>query len=139
MMTEVIFVLLKKREMALHLCRLAEKYFTDGRPLLIHVADNEQAQKLDRYLWTYNRGSFLPHAVVQAGIDQASDGIVITTSEHNPNNAVVLIMAHPCSLPFMQSFEQVIDFAEVYDPALAQQSRERFRCYREHGFNPRMA
>ncbi len=139
MKTEVVFVLLKKREKALHLSRLAEKHFNDGRQVLIRAADDEQAQGLDRYLWTWDKGSFLPHVVSQTAIDQTDEGIVITVSENNPNHATVLLMAHPCSLSFMQSFELVIDFAEVYDPALAQQSRERFRCYREHGFNPRMA
>ena len=47
-------------------------------------------------------------------------------------------MGKPCSVEFVRNFEQVIDFAELYDDALADASRQRFARYREAGFAPRM-
>ncbi len=55
-----------------------------------------------------------------------------------PNNGSVLIMGAPCSPDFLSQFELVIDFAEAFDADLLEQSRARFRLYRELGLNPQM-
>ena len=47
-------------------------------------------------------------------------------------------MGRPCQVEFIRQFRQVIDFAETYDDALLQASRERFRLYREAGFAPEL-
>ncbi|WP_303720935.1 DNA polymerase III subunit chi [Malonomonas rubra] len=137
-MTVVKFAKLERQEKARLLCSLAEEQLNGGKRVLIKVQDDNQAVSLDRFMWTWDRGAFLPHAFDNGSVDCIEEPIVITVAEENSNAAPVLIMGQPCSLDFIQRFELVIDFAEVYDKHLAALSRDRFRLYREHGFKPQM-
>lgn len=138
MTTEILFVRLEQRDKARHLCRLAEDHFACGRRILIKAEDPDQALTLDRYLWAWKKDSFLPHVVADSKAGDISEPIVITVAEVNPNNAQVLLCGHPCSPSFAAGFQWVYDFAELYDPVLADLSRQRFRHYRALGFDPQL-
>ncbi len=112
--------------------------FHAGQRLLLLVQDENQAVALDRFLWTWNKASFIPHAFDNGSVDCLQEPVVISTREKNPNNGSVLIMGAPCSPDFLSQFELVIDFAEAFDADLLEQSRARFRLYRELGLNPQM-
>ena len=138
-MTDVTFVRLDRREKAPQVCRWAEKFFNEGLRVLIRVEDDTQAQALDRYLWTWDKGAFVPHCCDDGSSNVSDEAVVITTAEHNSNEATALIMAHPCSVEFLRDFKVAVDFAEMYDPALTEESRRRFRLFRDSGMQPRMA
>ncbi len=137
-MTQVRFAKLEQPQKAQLLCRLAEEFFAAGKRVLVRVQDDNQAVALDRFMWTWSKGAFLPHAFNNGSVDCLDEPIVITVREENPNGASVVIMGQPCSTDFIGRFEMAIDFAEVYDKQLAEQSRQRFRGYRDAGFNPQM-
>lgn len=132
------FVRLERQNKAQHVGRLAEMYFNLGQRMLIVVANEEMATSLDRYLWTFKKKSFLPHVVHQDSNEPCDDVILISTVEQNYNKADVLICASPCSPSFLKEFQFVYDFAETYDTQLADAARERFRLYRQHGFEPQL-
>jgi len=132
------FVKLDRPEKAKHLCRLAEQFFAEGKRVLITVLDDNQAITLDRFMWVWDKGSFIPHAYDNGSVDCLDEPIVITTGEENPNGATILIMGKPCDLEFAGHFEQIVDFAETYDKELADQARNRFAAYRKAGFSPKM-
>lgn len=133
-MTQVEFVKLKRPEKAKHLCQLAEQFYQNGAKILITVSDQNQAVTLDRFMWTWNKGSFIPHAYDNGAVDCLDEPIIIELNERNPHGADVLIMGSPCSLEFIRHFRHVIDFAEVYDQGLAGEARQRYANYREAGF-----
>lgn len=135
---EVRFVKLEQKEKALKLCQLTEQFFSHGQRVLIRVDDENRAVSLDRFLWTWNRDSFIPHAFDNGSVECLIEPVVVTTRDLNPNNATILILGSPCSVNFMSEFASVIDFAEVYDPVLAEESRQRFRLYKGHGMSPQM-
>ena len=137
-MTQVKFVKLERQEKLQLLCNLAEECFQTEKRILLMVHDDNQAVSLNRFLWTWKKGSFLPHAFDNGSVECFNEPIVISIRETNPNGASILIMGKPCSPEFIEQFELVIDFAEIYDPRLVEQSRERFRLYRDRGFNPQM-
>jgi DNA polymerase III subunit chi len=137
-MTRVQFVRLAKPEKAKHLCVLAEEFFGAGKRVLVMVVDDNQAVTLDSFMWVWQKGSFIPHALDNGTVDCIDDPVVIGTEERNPNGAQVLIMGKPCSLSFVRQFETVIDFAETYEAALTVTARQRFQQYREAGFAPVM-
>ncbi len=117
------------------LCELAEEFFQKNQRVVIVVQDDNQGVTLDRFMWTWSKGSFVPHVYDNGAIDCIDEPVVITTREENRNGARVLIQGRPCPIGFVRQFEQVIDFAEVYDDALAQQSRDRYKVCREMGFH----
>jgi len=137
-MTRVEFIKLRKPEKARHLCELADAYFRGGKRVLITVQDDNQGVTLDRFMWTWQKGSFVPHAYDNGAVDCLDEPVVIGTGERNPNAAQILIMGKPCSLEFIRQFEYVVDFAELYEDELAADSRRRFARYREAGLEPGM-
>ncbi|MCW8860673.1 MAG: DNA polymerase III subunit chi [Deltaproteobacteria bacterium] len=137
-MAQVKFVKLERQEKLQQLCRLADHFFQQGQRVLLKLQDENQAVSLDRFLWTCDKGSFLPHAFDNGSVECFQEPIVITTQETNPNGSSVLILGAPCSVGFLSQFEIIIDFAETYDPVLTEKSRDRFRFYRDQGFNPAM-
>lgn len=132
------FIRLKKQEKAKHLCELAETFFEQGKRVLITVLDENQGVTLDRFMWTWKKGAFIPHAYDNGAVDCLDEPVVIGNCERNSNGARVLIMGRPCSVDFVRQFEHVIDFAELYDDTLAEAARQRYRKYGEAGFAPRM-
>lgn len=137
-MPKVEFIKLHKPEMAKYLCELADEFQQAGLRVLITVKDDNQGVTLDRFLWTWKKGSFIPHAFDNGAVDCTEEPVVIGTQERNPNGARALIAGRPCSLQFVRQFERVIDFAEVYQEDLAAAARRRFAQYREAGFDPSM-
>ncbi|PLY12317.1 MAG: DNA polymerase III subunit chi [Desulfuromonas sp.] len=133
--TRVAFIKLKKPEKARHLCELAERFFEQGERVLITVNDENQGVTLDRFMWTWKKGSFLPHCLDNGAVDCMDEPVAIVSDEHNPNGASVLVMGKPCSTAFVRQFRTVYDFAELYDDALAADSRQRFATFREAGFD----
>lgn len=128
------FVRLRKPERARHLFELAADYYQAGKRVLILVADDDQGIKLDHFLWTWKRDTFLPHAFDNGAVDCLADPIVIASAERNANASRVVILGRPAGLNFLRQFETVIDFAELYDDELAAASRNRYRSYQEAGF-----
>lgn len=132
------FIRLRKAEKARHLCELAEEFLHAGQRVLITVQDDNQAMTLDRFMWNWQKGSFIPHACDNGTVDCLDEPVIISVAERNPNGARVLVMGRPCSIDFLRQFDRVIDFAETYDDALADAARARFVRYREAGLDPRM-
>ncbi|PLX95293.1 MAG: DNA polymerase III subunit chi [Desulfuromonas sp.] len=137
-MPTVEFIRLRKPEKAKYLCDLAEDYLEQGKRVLVTVLDENQAVTLDRFMWEWKKGSFIPHVYANGAVESLDDPVVIVTDEINPNGAKVLVMGKPCSVDFLRQFDLVIDFAELYDDTLAEASRVRFARYREVGFAPKM-
>ncbi len=134
LMTRVEFIKLSRPEKAKHLCVLADEFFQAGLKVLITVMDENQAVTLDRFMWTWHKGAFLPHVYDNGAVDCLDEPVIIETRERNPHGASVLIMGSPCGLEFIRRFDHAIDFAEVYDDQLAAIARKRFAAYREAGF-----
>lgn len=137
-MARVEFIRLKKPEKARFLCELSEEFLAGNQRVLIVVQDDNQGVTLDRFMWSWKKGSFIPHAYDNGAVECIDEPIVITTLQENPNGANVLVMGQPCNLEFMRRFELIIDFAELHDDRLAEASRQRFAGYREAGLEPRM-
>ena len=136
--TRVLFARQERPEKARLLCSLVEDCFRERERILVFLQDEQQAMAMDRFLWTWDKGAFLPHAYNSGAVECVDEPIVITCKEENPNGASVLIMGIPCSIDFIGRFDLAIDLAEVYDETLLQESRQRFKHYRDNGFHPAM-
>ncbi|MGW8312927.1 MAG: DNA polymerase III subunit chi [Desulfuromonadales bacterium] len=137
-MTRVEFIKLNRPERARILCDLAEEYYAAGQRVVVMVRDDNQGVTLDQFMWTWKKGSFVPHVYQSGSVECHDEPVVIVAEEENPNGAEVLLLGVPCALEFIRHFRHVIDFAETFDDAHLTESRERFRNYREHGFAPVM-
>lgn len=137
-MTTIEFIKLPRPERASLLCELTEEFYLKGKRVLVMVQDDNQGVTLDRFMWTWKKGTFVPHVYDNGSVDCHDEPVVIVTSEENPNGADVLLMGVPCQHEFIRHFSHVIDFAEAFDDERLEASRERFKGYREYGFAPVM-
>jgi DNA polymerase-3 subunit chi len=111
--------------------RLAAAHWAGGRRVLILAADQAQAELLDRALWSYDQGSFLPHAQA-GGPDQEDEPILIATELANPNQAPVLIAATPLD-QVPPGFAHFIQLLPPGDETGLQRCRDCYRALNEAG------
>jgi DNA polymerase-3 subunit chi len=137
-LTKVEFIKLEEPLMAPWLCRLAQEFFSQRRRVLILVENAEQAMALDRYMWVWDKGSFVPHVWDNGAVDSYAEPVVITTGENNSNAAQVLVAGTPCSMGFARRFEHVIEFAPTYADDEVARARKRFAHWRKDGYAPFM-
>lgn len=115
-------------------CRLAEKIHALGHTIYIHTADESAARHLDERLWTFNDGSFVPHALCPAPPADASP-ILIGWGTDTAATGEVLINLSADVPPAFARFERVAEVANQQAEVLAA-SRQRFRFYKAQGIEP---
>jgi DNA polymerase-3 subunit chi len=136
-MTRVNFYVLESaaegdRDVAV--CRLTHKAFAQGHRVYLLTPDEEAARRLDALLWTFNQGSFVPHAIHPAQ-DDVPVPVLIGTDEPPTEHDDVLIQLAPEPSASFERFQRVL---EVIGPKEddKQRGRNRFRFYRERGCTP---
>ncbi len=113
-----------------YLCRLVEKATRMNLRVWIHAPTTAVA--LDDRLWTFSQGSFVAHEL--AGNDADPDCPVLIGGMDEPGEGRDVLVNDSGEVPaFLERFERV---AEVIDaePERRQRGRERFRQYRERGY-----
>lgn len=137
-MTQVDFYILSSDSDEARLtfaCRLAEKAMHKAHQVYIHSASSSEGGRLDKLLWTFSQGSFVPHRLAAAG--DAGDGpepVLIGYGDEPAAAHRDLMINLTGGVPeFFSSFGRV---AEVVDeaPERKAQGRERYRYYRDRGY-----
>lgn len=133
-MTRVDFYILNSSDMAQRvrfICRLAEKAFTNGHRLFIHTPTRDEQRHLDDMLWNFRQGSFVPHAVAEAGRSQPDP--VLIGNEPAPDSHFDVYVNLEGNVP--PRFERYGRIAEIVSGNIPSKeaARERFRLYRRAG------
>lgn len=115
-------------------CRLAHKAFANGHRIYIRTRDEATAQRLDALLWTFNQGSFIPHAVHPVD-GQETFPVLIGNDEPPEDFNDILIQLAPEVPASFERFQRILEVVGSGDDE-KQQGRERFRFYRERGCTP---
>lgn len=134
-MTEVFFYILEDEAgdaAQRFACRLTEKAHAEGHRVFVHVADDEQIEAMDKLLWLFRQGSFVPHVQAQ---DLAADDnltpVVIGTAGPPTGFDDVLINIGGQVGDFFSRFSR---HNEVVAPAARDQARERYRFFKDRGY-----
>lgn len=135
-MTRIDFYILRDRAdqaCPLFACRLADKAYQLGHQIYIHTESEAQTRQLDDLLWTFRPGSFLPHAIAGAALEEPVPPILLGHAAEPPGDPQVLInLAIEVPL-FFSRFERVAEVIDA-DATRKLQGRERYRFYRERGY-----
>lgn len=117
-------------------CRLVQKAYLQGLTSLLLAADSEEARQIDQLLWTFQPGSFIPHAIIQEndGIDEDVT-VWIGTDPGPPQLANVLISLTDAVPSIYTGFKRVLDPVSSEDSD-KMRARKRFRYYRDQGLEP---
>ena len=117
-------------------CRLVEKAFRLKHRIYLHTASEQEALGVDRLLWTFSEGSFVPHAVDSDGLDaelgRATPVRIGAGSEPRFEAELLVNLDHAVPL-FFSRFERVAEIVGA-GPEEKAAARERFRFYRDRGY-----
>ena len=137
-MTQVDFYILdsaSEQSAGIFTCRLTEKAYRAGMKVFIHTASKNDAKRLDDLLWTFNQGSFLPHAQSDQNNpdNELPTPIVLGTSLDEMGQEDLLINLTQQLPAESQRFQRIAEIVVNSDEE-KQAARQRFRHYRDQGF-----
>jgi DNA polymerase-3 subunit chi len=115
--------------------KLVAKAFSMHGSVRVLTPDAAATDALDRRLWLMPATGFLPHCRVADRL-AAETPIWIDHSLDHKGPAAVLINLHASPPPFFARFERLAEIVGT-DAADAAGARERFRYYRERGYELR--
>ena len=136
-MTRVDFYLTQtsqRKQLLTTACRLAEKASRQGHHIFIHTDDASHAQQVDELLWTYRQGSFVPHALIEAGAAPSVHDKIVIGHDHDPQFKHDVMINLAASIPdFFSRFERVAEIVSG-DESQRNEARQRFKFYRDRGY-----
>jgi len=114
-------------------CRITEKAWQQGRRIYLHTNSAAESRHLDRLLWTYKEGSFLPHGLVGKADPEINPILIGNAPDAAGEHDVLINLAAEVPV-FFGGFERVAEVID-HDPQVKQLGRARFRFYRDRGYN----
>jgi DNA polymerase III subunit chi len=138
-MTNIDFYILPANTLAARdhfACRLAEKASNMGRHVLIYVADQQHAESMSEYLWSFKPESFVPNDIVVTtppSDNMSVAPVLIDWQGHTKTCHDVLInLSHeiPAEFSRFQKLSEIV----VQDTGLLPITRSHFQFYRDRGY-----
>jgi len=111
-------------------CRLAEKAWHKGYPVMLRAPDAAHAQALDELLWTFRQESFVPHGL--HGDDPDAPVSIVHGDAPIDTTGLLINLAHdvPAGAAGCQRIAEIVDATATAKHA----GRRRYRAYRERGW-----
>lgn len=132
-MAEILFFHLQSRPLESVLPTILERALSRSQKVVVEVSSPERLAAVDDHLWTYSDESFLPH-VTAAEPDAATNPVVLTMQDHNPNAATVRICADGVRIPdALQDYERVVLIFDGDDPEALAAAREDWKKAKASG------
>ncbi len=113
-------------------CRLVERIRAQHLRILIYCPELQQAEQLNRLLWTFRQDSFLAHGLVGT-VDPVFTPVLISVDGYPETEQQVLINLSSIIPSFVDRFARVCEVIDL-DPIQRDAGRDRFRVYRERGY-----
>jgi DNA polymerase-3 subunit chi len=115
--------------------RLVAKAYAAHGSVRVLTPDRATTDALDRLLWIQPALSFLPHCRMDSAVAPETPIWIDEALEHN-GPAAVLVNLHREPAPFFSRFERLAEIVGADEDEIAA-GRERFRFYRERGYELR--
>jgi DNA polymerase-3 subunit chi len=113
-------------------CRLADIAYRRAQRIYVYAQSPDQAGALDTLLWTFQSGSFIPHARYPSELEPHAP--VLIGHEGVPDHGHEVLINLSDGVPgFFSRFERVAEVVNQ-DPAVKLAGREKFRYYRDRGY-----
>ena len=119
-------------------CSCVEKCYERGASVAVRMAGRDEAEELDRAMWTFHDISFIPHVLAAEAEEPVLEAVIIYCAGEPPGQADMLVEA-AAGEPgdHFQQFDHVFDFADVYDESLREAGRRRYKAYQQAGYRMR--
>ena len=125
-MTEVLFYHLQGQKLEGVLPTLLEKSVERGWRVVVQSGIEERIEALDSLLWTYRDDSFLPHGTWREA-EAASQPVLLTVTDSNPNNAAVRFLIDGAPMPEdPASYERIVLLFDGEDEEATARARQHW-------------
>jgi DNA polymerase-3 subunit chi len=115
-------------------CRLALMTWERKQKVHVITATKEASEQLDKLMWQYPEGRFLPHAITGDKDSARAPVHIGTLSSLNPTDVVINLCTN--AVPDPERFSRILEIVPFAENE-RQASREKFRTYRNLGITPR--
>ena len=122
-----------KQEIARKLCA---KAFGANAKVIVWCADQVACQRLSRLIWSIPAIGFVPHCFAGDPLAPRTP-IVLACDDSTFAHDQVLINLRADVPAFFSRFERLIEIVDANDEADKQMARDRFRYYRDRGYEIR--
>ena len=132
-MTEILFYHLQRQPLEKVLPALLEKSLARGWRVVVQASSDERVEALDAHLWTYRDDAFLPHGTDREQ-DPASQPVLLTTRDHNPNRAEVRFLIDGADVPAdAAGYERIVLLFDGEDSDALAAARQRWTQAKAQG------
>lgn len=134
-MTRVDFYVLSDStnySIAVLACKLTEKAFKQGHRVFIQTDDYQHSDTIDKLLWSFREGSFIPHGKCPLD-DHKLTPVVVGHECDSDQDPDILINLSKNVPPSFARFQRLMELVGN-QTAEKNSARERFRFYRERGY-----
>ena len=139
-MTQIDFYILSGQSPTERLrfaCRLTDKALQQRHRIFLNADSAEMADQLDEALWTFRAGSFIPHRRLASAPAAIAEPVVIGHDQEPPEESWDVMINLAAQVPdFFSRYQRVAEVVDS-DEQRRNQGRERFRYYRERGYELR--
>ncbi len=133
-MTELLFYHLHRQPIEKVLPALLEKSLERGWRVVVQAATDERIEALDAHLWTYRDDGFLPHGTGKES-EAATQPVLLTTSDDNPNGANVRFLIDGAAVPSdAASYQRIVLLFDGEDDDAVATARARWSEAKAAGF-----
>src|SRR5690606_16276088 len=103
--------------------------------VFVNVTSEREARQLDELLWTFIQGSFIPHRVVEQPLAETPrEPVIVGLAQEPVSQRWDLMINLAADVPeFFSRYTRVVELVDG-DAARREQSRERYRFYRDRGY-----
>ncbi len=111
-------------------CKLIEKIYRSGHFCYVLTDSAEQAEQIDKALWTFRAGSFVPHQIYRGEIPEFTNTILIggdAIPDGWQNVIVNLSALYPPTAAPTERILEILDNSEESKQA----GRQRYRHYQQ--------
>lgn len=116
-------------------CKLSAKVLAQGLRILVLAVDENHAARMDQMLWTVPPTGFLPHCRARDTLADVTP-VVVDSDPGELTHDEVLLNLTADRPPFFSRFQRLIEVVST-DEADRLAARERFRFYRDRGYEIR--
>ncbi len=112
--------------------KILEKAYSADNRLVVVAGSDDEVQKLNTHLWTYQEDSWLPHGSKKDGKAEEQP-IWLCSAQENPNNANILVLVGGAEADNLGAFERVLDMFDGGDAEALNKARSRWKKAKSDG------
>ena len=132
-MTEILFYHLQGQKLEGVLPALLEKSLERGWKVVVQGSSEERIEALDAHLWTYRDDGFLPHGTWREP-EAASQPVLFTIAESNPNGATVRFLIDGAPMPVdPERYQRIVLLFDGEDEEAVASARAHWAAVKQKG------